>query len=141
MKCLPTLALLTLMLGYSLLLAQQITKVPVIDVQEPLIIAFYPPESKADADANANESLSDFQLYADKVKRPLRKIGVTFQVLYGRSFRIRGDTGTTTFRPKADVGYYLAAPGKKPQIEYGVLTDSDLLLIARRYFGFIGLQN
>jgi hypothetical protein len=63
------------------------------------------------------------------------EIGVTFQVLYARSFRIRSGTGTTTFRPKADVGYYLVEPGKKPQIEYGVLTDSDLLLIARRYFG------
>jgi hypothetical protein len=32
-------------------------------------------------------------------------------------------------------GYYLVAYGKKPQIEYGVMTDTDLLDLAKQYFG------
>jgi hypothetical protein len=40
------------------------------------------------------------------------------------------------FRPvKGDVGYYFVAPGKKPRIEYGVMTDADLLQVANEYFG------
>lgn len=40
------------------------------------------------------------------------------------------------FRSEPDaVGYYLIAPDKKPQIEYGVMTDADLLQLAKRYFG------
>jgi hypothetical protein len=40
-----------------------------------------------------------------------------------------------TFRPAKGVGYYLVEPGKKPRIEYGVMTDADLLRVANEYFG------
>lgn len=36
---------------------------------------------------------------------------------------------------KEKVGYYLISPGKKPRIEYGVMTDTDLLQVAKDYFG------
>jgi hypothetical protein len=35
---------------------------------------------------------------------------------------------------KVGVGYYFIAPGKQPQVEYGVHDDQDILDIARRYF-------
>jgi hypothetical protein len=40
-------------------------------------------------------------------------------------------------RGPVKVGYYFIAPGKKPRIEYGVVTDIDLLQIATEYFGVI----
>jgi hypothetical protein len=32
-------------------------------------------------------------------------------------------------------GYYFIAHGKKPHVEYGVMTDADLLAAAKQYFG------
>jgi len=52
---------------------------------------------------------------------------------------VRVGNKVTTFRPvKVDVGYYLVAPGKKPRIEYGAMTDADLLKVANEYFGLPG---
>ena len=115
---------------------QQAIKPPPIEIQRATIIAFCPSSTKSDAtDTDSNETLSDFEYYAERVKLPLNKAGVEFQVLHARSFRIHLASQTITFRPKADVGYYLIAPGKKPLIEYGVMTDSDLMLVAKQYFG------
>jgi hypothetical protein len=42
----------------------------------------------------------------------------------------------TAFRPlKGNVGYHFVVPGRKPRIEYGVMTDADLLQVANEYFG------
>ena len=68
--------------------------------------------------------------------RSLNEMNIDFKELYVRSFRIHISGTDVVFRPKSDaVGYYLIAPGKKPRIEYGVMTDSDLLVAAKRYFG------
>jgi hypothetical protein len=115
--------------------------IPTFDVRRPTILAFFPPMSDADMAKNPdmNEALSDFQLYASQSKEPLAKIGVDFQQVYARSFRVRVGASTTTFRPtKAEVGYYFIAPGKKPLVKYGVMTDTDLSDLARRYFGNLG---
>ncbi len=113
-------------------------KQPVIVVQGPTVVAFFGPvpRSKPDKDPDANEALADFQLYATNVRAPLRKAGIEFHELYAHSFQLRDGNKLTTFRPiKIDVGYYLVAPGKKPRIEYGVMTDADLMQLAHEYFG------
>ena len=101
-------------------------------------MAFFGPvtQAKPGKDPDTNEALADFQLYATNVREPLRKEGIEFHELYAHSFRLRLGNKVTTFRPvKVDVGYYLVAPGKKPGIEYGVMTDADLLKLANEYFG------
>jgi hypothetical protein len=111
---------------------------PVVVVRGPTIVAFFGPvaPAKVDKDLDANEVLADFQFYARSVRTPLRKAGIEFHELYAHSFRLRVGNQLTTFRPvKVDVGYYLVAPGKKPRIEYGVMTDADLLQVANEYFG------
>jgi hypothetical protein len=116
--------------------AEDASKIPLVDVRQATILAFCAPTSKAAvADSDSNESLSDFKLYTGLVRQPLAKSGIRFQVLYAHSFRVRLGVTTTTFKPKADVGYYLIEPGKEPNVEYGVRTDTDLLLVAKRYFG------
>lgn len=83
----------------------------------------------------SNEALADFQLYAHQVREPLKMAGIEFHELYTRSFRVRVGKAVTTFRAtKDDVGYYLVVPGKKPHIEYGVMTDADLLKVSKEYF-------
>ncbi len=120
----------------SALKAQHVPQGPAISIQGPTVIAFYPPVSKGDeANADANEALSDFQFYAGRIKEPLHKLGIDVQELYVHSFCIRVDHPIVAFLPKSDVGYYFIAPGRKPHIEYGVMTDADLIPVAKRYFG------
>jgi hypothetical protein len=116
-------------------------KQALIVVQGPILVAFFEPVTPAqlEKDPDANEALDDFQYYAANIREPLKKMGVEFHELYAHSFRLRVGNKLTTFRPgKETVGYYLLAPGKKPQIEYGVMTDADLLKLAREYFGLSG---
>ena len=113
-------------------------KQPLIVVHGPTVVAFFEPVTQAqlDSDSGTNEALDDFQFYAANIREPLKKMGVEFHELYARSFRLRVGNTLTTFRPgRVTVGYYLLAPGKKPQIEYGVMTDADLLKLASGYFG------
>ena len=113
-------------------------KPPLVDVKGQTLIAFFPPVSDAELerDPGTNEALGDFQVYAARVRDPLKNAGIEFHELYTHSFRVRVGNATTTFRPrKVNVGYYFISPGKKPRIEYGVMTDDDLYNIANEYFG------
>ena len=124
-----------------LLLALSLVATPkktILVVNHSTVVAFFAPGTSAepDADADANEALADFQLYATQVRKPLNDAGIDFEEIYSKSFQVQQGTRITTFHPgKADVGYYFVAPGKEPRIEYGVRTDADLLQIAKEYFG------
>jgi len=120
--------------------AQRPGPIPIVNVEKPTIVAFFPNVATVRSeDADGNEALSDFEVYAQRLRRPLSELGIQFSEQYGRSFRIRVSSNTIVFTPKAGTpGYYLIAPGRKPQIEYGVMTDSDLLPIAKEYFGISG---
>ena len=107
-------------------------------VRGPTIIAFFPPVTQAELekDHDTAEALSDFQFYAAKVRAPLSKSAIAFHEMYARSFLVAVGGRSIVFRPdKGDVGYYFVAPDKEPRVEYGVMTDSDLLQTARAYFG------
>jgi len=113
-------------------------KQPVVVVHGPTVVAFFEPvaQAKLEKDPDTNEALGDFQLYAANLREPLRREGIEFHELYAYSFRVCVGNRSTTFRSvKGNVGYYLVAPGKKPRIEYGVMTDVDLLQVANEYFG------
>ena len=104
----------------------------------PTVVAFFEPvpQAKLEKEPDTNEALADFQLYAKNVREPFRKAGIEFHELYAHSFRLRDGNKLTTFRTgKVGVGYYLVAPGKDPRVEYGVMTDADLLQLANEYFG------
>ena len=116
---------------------QSAKKTPTFDVHGPTILAFFPPVTEAELlkDPDANTALDDFQFYARKVRQPLEKKGIEFREVYAHRFSIRRGTTVLTFAPKkTQVGYYFVAPGKKPHIEYGVMTDADLLQAADEYF-------
>ena len=113
-------------------------KTPLVVAAGRTVVAFFPwvRDSELQKDADTNEALSDFQLYASRVREPLKRAGVEFHELYTRSFRVRVGKAVHVFRPgKVEVGYYLIVPGKEPRIEYGVMTDTDLLQVANQYFG------
>jgi len=106
---------------------------PSFEITGPTIIAFFSPVTQNQTDDN--EALSDFQFYFSKVGDPLKRAGISLYRADAHSFRVRNAGRSQTFRSgKIVVGYYLVSPGVAPQIQYGVMTDSDLLEIARKYF-------
>jgi len=113
------------------------SKPPAFEIKQPTIVAFFPPVSDTDLrDGDTNESLSDFQFYAMQVREPLRKIGIDFEVVYVHSFEVDFRNKKSLFHPgKSEVGYYFIAPAEKPRVEYGVMTDGDILDVAHKYFG------
>jgi hypothetical protein len=106
-------------------------------VRRPTVFAFFPPVTQKDLehDPDTNEALSDFHLYATRARQAFGKLGIDFTEVYAWSFRVSIQGKITSFTPGPDkVGYYFIAPDKKPRVEYGVKTDSDLLQIATEYF-------
>jgi hypothetical protein len=89
---------LILLLGVSAvyLLTAQISSVaaaetqPLVGVYGRTIVAFFPPvtDAKLQEDADANEALADFRLYAARERAPLRKSGIDFHEVYARSFEL-----------------------------------------------------
>jgi hypothetical protein len=109
----------------------------VVVVNRPTIIAFFPPvtDEELSKSPDTNEALADFQYYAKRARKELQEAGIDFVEVYTTSFAVKSDRKTTVFRgEKTNVGYYFVAPGKASRIEYGVMTDSDILRIATEYF-------
>jgi hypothetical protein len=69
------------------------------------------------------------------VLETLAKIGVDYREIYASRFIVTLGTTSTMFRPTEGIGYYFLAPGKKPYVVHGVMTDTDLLQAASKYFG------
>ena len=57
-------------------------------------------------------------------------MGVDYREIHASDFVSKSETPLQTFG-QLKAGYYFVAPGKKPRVEYGVMTDSDLLHAAR----------
>jgi hypothetical protein len=134
LTCAIASTVVALVLGPSLVDA---AKNAIVVINRPTIVAFFPPVSPAELNAHpdTNEALADFQFYAARIRKPLQDAGIDFKEIYGKSFQVQRGVRITTFRPgKIDVGYYFVAPGRLPRIKYGVLTDTDLLQIAKEYF-------
>jgi hypothetical protein len=134
----PTRLLVAVCLSLGLCLPLCAQKGATIDVTGPTIVAFFEPMTAAELkeDPDANEALSDFQFYAGKVRQPLAERGITFKEMYALRITIRLGSKTTMIAPnKVKVGYCLAAPGKEPYVQLGVMTDVGLLQVADKYFG------
>jgi hypothetical protein len=113
------------------------SRITTIEAKGPTIIAFFHPVTKAELrkDTDLNEALSDFQYHLRKAKPRLEDAGISVHEIYSTSFRIKLPSTTITFKTKdIHVGYYFILPGKEPSIQYGVLTDIDLLHFADDYF-------
>jgi len=111
--------------------------IPEFVVKSPTIVAFFPPVTDAELEKNAdtNEALGDFQLYATRAVPRLKKAGIAFEVVNAVTFKVRVGKTTSTFRTgKVGIGYYFIAPGRRPRIQYGVMTDEDIVATAHEYF-------
>jgi len=105
-------------------------------IKGPTVVAFFTPVTEADLDKNpeTNEALADFQVYAARVRGQLEGMGIALEEFYATSFIVRCGAKTMRFRPKSGVGYYFTVPDKSAHVEYGVMTDTDILKIAKDQF-------
>ncbi|MGB0063818.1 MAG: hypothetical protein WBP85_05175 [Terracidiphilus sp.] len=113
-------------------------RTPVFVIYGPTIIAFYPHFSQKDLDTGEGdaEAMDDFSYYADQVEGRLKKAGIEFLSEEAKSFKVRDGARVLSFSGgKISIGYYFIAPGKEPRVEYGVMTDEDILGVAAQYFG------
>jgi hypothetical protein len=98
-------------------------------------VAIYCPEEAPNSGSDS-DALADFRFYAGKARDEFNARGIQFEEIYAHSFHVRIGSEMRTFDTrKVGVGYYLVTPGKKPRIESGVMTDSDLLEVGSEYFG------
>lgn len=111
------------------------TRVQTFVVRGPTVIAFFVPDDPNHA--NVDEALDDFQWYAMQSYKRMRSAGIEFHVVSAPSFRVSVLGKTQVFTAKESVGYYLVAPGKRARAEYGVMTDEDLMNVARSTFGIV----
>ena len=101
------------------------------------MLAFFPPvtDAELEKDPDTNEALGDFQLYAIQAGPKLKKAGIDFEVVSAEKFKIKSGAVVRTFNTgKIGIGYYFIKPGKQPHIQYGVMTDDDLLEAGSQVF-------
>ena len=111
-----------------------------VAVTGPTLVAFYPVIDSATADTSADLAtvMDDFSFHLADAQDGLRRLGFQVDVRRVDSLVFAQDGRTVVFRPpadSADIGYYLAAPGKRPLIVYGVRTSLDLIDAARELLG------
>jgi len=119
-------------------LAYAVEKIPVITVSGPTLITFFAPVTQEEVDKSdeTSEVLSDFQWHLREVKQKLQKAGISVHEIYAGKFEVVTGNKKKVFKPgKIDVGYYFVRPGKTPKVEYGVMSNIDIVDTAGEYFG------
>ena len=111
----------------------------IYEIRRPTVIAFFVANAvksnDKSTDADAAEAGSDFSYYASLVQEPLSHAGIDFQISEAPSFQIRNKKSTLNFQAsKLGVGYVFIAPGRRPLVKRGVMTDQDLIETAKEYF-------
>jgi hypothetical protein len=105
-------------------------------VKQPTIIAFFSLKPGDLQDPDIRESYRDFQRYVAAAKSQLERHAVKVEQVVATSFTVQLGTAKMRFTPvRRQCGYYFLAPGRQPQVAYGVISDDDIVRGAQRYFG------
>jgi hypothetical protein len=109
---------------------------PVFVVKQPTIIAFFSLKPGDLGDPDTKESYNDFRRYVSAARVRLARHGVKVEQAVAISFTVQLGTAKMRFTPvRRQCGYYFLAPGRQPQVAYGVISDDDIVRGAQRYFG------
>ncbi len=111
---------------------------PTVQVDGPVVIAFYPHVSPDDAESDQGlvEILGDFGWHLRNARPALEAMGVTVHERAAGGLPVEVAGEAYTFTPPGGsrgVGYYLIAPGRERKVLTGVHTDVDLVVEMRRY--------
>jgi len=107
-------------------------------VHGPTLIAFYPDATQTHVDSNPDlaTTLDDFSYHLSTAADSLRALGITVVQHPAGVIDLIDAHGRRRLVPakdSADVGYAFVAPGRRNQLYYGVMTNSDLIAKARAF--------
>jgi hypothetical protein len=109
---------------------------PAFIVKQPTIIAFFSLKPGDLSDPDTKESYNEFRRYVSAARLRLARHGVKVEQAVAASFAVQLGTAKMRFTPvRRQCGYYFLAPGRQPQVAYGVISDDDIVRGAQRYFG------
>lgn len=113
------------------------TGVAVID--GPTLIGFFPPPTRAaGADTARVRRLAEFRAGLAQVREAFERAGVRVYEQYVDTLVVtEAGGGLQIYVPPPEdggVGYYLAAPGRAPDILHGLRSDREIREAAARYF-------
>lgn len=109
---------------------------PTFIVKQPMIVAFFSLKPADLQDPDIRASYRDFQRYVAAAKSQLERHGVKVEQAVATSFSVQLGKAKMRFTPvRRQCGYYFLAPGRQPQVAYGVISDDDIVRGAQRYFG------
>jgi hypothetical protein len=109
-----------------------------VEISGPTLIAFSPPSTSAAADSShdVETAMDDFGYYLTSALDSLRAAGVRVVSVESRTLHVIDAGRATAFRvpsDSAELGYYLVAPGRAAEVQYGAQSDIDLIEWTRRY--------
>jgi hypothetical protein len=108
-----------------------------VEISGPTLIAFSPPStSAADSSQDVETAMDDFGYYLASAQDSLRAAGVRVVSVESRTLHVVDAGRATAFRvppDSAELGYYLVAPGRAAEVQYGAQSDIDLIEWTRRY--------
>jgi hypothetical protein len=104
-------------------------------ITKPTLISFFLDYTDEQVEKEGNEALTDFLFYLPYAEKILREAGVEVHaVVKVKSFDVKAGRRWRTVRPSDKVGYYFIAPGREPEMEFGVEDTESILELARKYF-------
>ncbi|HEX6751789.1 MAG TPA: hypothetical protein VF092_31130 [Longimicrobium sp.] len=112
-----------------------------VPVRGPTVVACFHPVTQAqvDADPDLGTVLDDWQWHWSSAARSLRAHGVAAEARMADWVKL-AIAGRLRLVRCPGVGYVLAAPGRGPKVLRDVMTDSDLVDAAARFFGRADLK-
>jgi hypothetical protein len=113
------------------------TGIAVID--GPTLIGFFPlPTTATMGDSALSRRLADFRAGLAQVRDAFERAGVRVYEQYVDTLVVRETGGALQiYVPLAEeggIGYYLAAPGRAPEILHGIRSDTEIREAAVHYF-------
>lgn len=112
-------------------LGEPIYPAPERDIVGPTVIAFYPLVGMYGA--SGQDSLKAFTDLDDKISgagRALDSLGVRFYFQYSDTVKYRAGNVAEVWHSPSDslkVGYLFLAPGRAPDVQYGMRSNADLI--------------
>jgi hypothetical protein len=108
-------------------------------IDGPTLIGFCPPPTEAAlGDSGASRKLADFREGLARLRDAFERAGVRVYEQYVDTLVVReAGGGLQIYVPPPEeggIGYYLAAPGRAPDILHGLRTDTEIREAAVRYF-------
>jgi hypothetical protein len=119
---------------------QEVTNIPTCGtyrIASPTVVAFFNYASVQPNDPNLPDVIEDFRLTVQRLRERLDDSVIAVHECYQSWFEVNVPGKALqhfTVGPEG-AGYYLVSPAVPAKVEYGVMTDEDVINLMRQHFG------